>query len=125
MGLGAAGGAAAGAGIGLMADPGEEGENRVRNVVIGSAIGGVLGAGAGYLGDRLVKDREKESYEKGKSESKKDTENQIGTGMPGQPQLLPARTEAKWVPDQVRGSTFVPGHFEYMIIEGAKWQVSR
>lgn len=125
VGLGAGTGAAAGTGVGLLANPGDNGQNRVRNVLIGSAIGGALGAGVGYLGDRVVRGKEQESYDKGKSEAKKETETQINTSLSEQPQLMPAKTEARWIPDQVRGNTFVPGHFEYVIIEGAKWQTSR
>ncbi|MGE4232077.1 MAG: hypothetical protein AB7F43_02000 [Bacteriovoracia bacterium] len=125
IGAGAGVGAASGAAMGYLADPGQDGENRVRNVVIGSAIGGVLGAGVGFAADQLVKDEKQESYEKGKADAKKETPAQYSQAPYGNPTLLPAKTEAKWVPDQVRGNTFVPGHYEYIIIEGARWDASR
>ena len=46
---GAAIGAGVGATAGLLADPGDGGGHRIRNVLIGTGVGGVLGAGAGLL----------------------------------------------------------------------------
>ena len=43
------------------------------------------------------------------------------TGTSREPILIPPRVEARYVEDQVRGGTFIPGHVEYQIIEPAKW----
>ncbi len=125
VGAGAAAGGLFGAGVGAVADPGRRGEDRFRNVVIGTAIGGVAGAGAGFMMDRHLKDERQESYAKGKKEAEKDAESHAAAASGNSPRLLPARTEARWVPDQVRGNTFVPGHFEYIIIEGARWSAGK
>ena len=121
VGAGAAAGGLVGAGVGAIADPGRHGVDRFRNVVIGTAIGGVVGAGVGFMMDRHVKDERQESYEKGKKEAEKDAESHAAESLGNLPRLIPAKTEARWVPDQIRGTTFVPGHFEYMIVEGARW----
>lgn len=123
--MGAAGGAALGAGAGLIADPGPKGKYRTRNVLIGTAIGGVIGAGAGYIADREIKDSKDDAYKKGKEDALKenaDKQAQYDGGDSRQPQLIPPKTEARWVPDQIRGQTFIPGHFEYVILQGARWQ---
>lgn len=125
VGAGGIAGGVVGAGIGAIADPGPGGENRIRNVLIGTAAGSLVGAGAGFMIDRHVKDQRQEAYDKGKKESE-EAFSRKGTSAGGnQPHLSPAKTEAKWIPDQVRGSTFVPGHFEYVIIEGAHWEAGQ
>lgn len=125
IGAGGVGGATLGAGVGALADPGPDGENRVRNILIGTAAGGAVGAGAGYLVDRYVKEGEDEAYKKGKGDVQKEIFDQTSSSNAAQPRLIPPRTEARWIPDQVRGNIFVPGHFEYVIIEGAKWETKR
>lgn len=107
--------------VGAIADPGPDGTNRVRNVLIGGAIGGAIGIGGGLLTDKLVQDQRDAAYQKGRSESQKEIFNTYDSSLT-QPQLVPPKTEAKWIPDQIRGNTFVPGHFEYVIVEGAKWE---
>jgi hypothetical protein len=119
---GLAGGAALGAGVGALADPGEGGAHRVRNILIGTGAGAALGAGAGYLIDEGNESSRKEGIEKGQESEKKELQDHLNSqGAPG-PKLVPARTEAVWIPDLVRGNTFVPGHFEYRIIEAARWE---
>lgn len=125
IGAGAGAGAALGAGVGALADPGEGGEHRIRNVLIGTAIGGVVGAGTGYVADRYAKDEKDAAYQKGKLETQKEISEHPVYSDANQPKLVPPRTEARWIPDQVRGATFVPGHFEYIILEGAKWEPTR
>lgn len=121
IGAGAGVGAGLGAGAGMLADPGPEGENRVRNVLIGSAVGGVVGAGAGFIADRIVKEGKDDAYQRGKKDQQREISDSAPSGSGQQPKLIPPRTEARWIPDQIRGNTFVPGHFEYVIIESAKW----
>jgi phage tail tape-measure protein len=124
VGAGASIGGVAGATAGALADPGPGGSNRFRNVVIGTAIGGALGAGAGFMVDRTVKDDKQESYDKGKQDAEHDLSMQAA-GMGNEPRLIPPKTEARWIGDQVHGSTFVPGHFEYVILESAHWESTR
>lgn len=116
--VGAGAGGGLGAGIGAMVDPGPKGEGRIRNVFIGAAAGSLIGAGTGYLAHEEIEDREKKSYEKGKKEAEKSNVTLSGGGAPV---LLPARVESRFVDEQVRGSVYVPAHFEYVIVEPARW----
>jgi hypothetical protein len=125
VGAGGLVGGGLGAGAGLLADPGDNGQNRIRNVFIGSAIGGALGAGTGYVADRFVKDEKDEAYKKGKSDKEKEISDRLDSSSVSQPRLLPAKTEARWIPDQIRGNTFIPGHFEFNIVEGARWESNK
>ena len=121
VGTGAAAGGVLGAGVGALADPGEGGHNRFRNVVIGIAAGSIVGAGTGFILDRNGKDDRDDAYARGNKDGKKEIETQANMSGMSSPRLLPAKTEAKWVPDQVRGNVFVPAHFEYFISESARW----
>lgn len=118
--LGSGVGAGVGAGIGAMVDPGPKGEGRIRNVFIGAAAGSLIGAGAGYVAHDFVEGREKDAYKKGKNDGSKG--QATSSGVPGAPVLLPPRIEARFVDEQVRGNTFVPAHFEYVIVEPARWE---
>jgi len=109
--------------VGAIADPGPDGNNRFRNIVIGTAAGSLVGAGAAYAIDRSNHD----SNEDGKKQGKKEAEEEANrrnqsSGSGNTPELIPPKTEAKWIPDQVHGSTFVPGHFEYSIVSPARWE---
>jgi hypothetical protein len=122
---GSAGGAALGAGVGALADPGPNGANRIRNVLIGSGVGAIVGAGAGLLLHQSNASSENEGYQKGKEAGQKEIEAQANSPDGHPPKLIPAKTEAHWIPDLVRGNTFVPGHFEYQISQGARWSTTR
>jgi hypothetical protein len=102
-----------------MVDPGPKGEGRIRNVFIGAAAGSLIGAGAGYFAHDLVESRERDAFEKGKKEGSK--AQAAGNVAPGAPVLLPPRVESRFVDEQVRGNVFVPAHFEYVIVEPARW----
>ena len=125
IGSGAGAGALFGGGIGALADPGRRGQNRIRNILIGTAIGGAVGAGSGYLTHRLTQNEAESSYKDAKDVGKKEEFERSTNSSENTPNLIPPRTEAVWVPDLVRGQTFIPGHFEYRIIEGAHWEVQR
>lgn len=125
IGAGAGMGALLGGGVGALADPGRGGGNRFRNILIGTGVGGAVGAGTGYIAHRLAQDDREESYKKGKDETKKEITDQAMAGSGSAPSLVPPKTESFWVPDQIRGQTFIPGHFEFRIIEGAHWEVNR
>lgn len=126
IGTGAGIGMAAGAGVGAIADPGPNGKYRFRNVVIGSAVGAVAGAGVGYALDRHNHDEREDAKKEGKKEAEDEQSRRSdASSSSGSPQLIPPKTEAKWIPDQTRGSTFVPGHFEYVIVSPAHWEASQ
>lgn len=55
-----------------------------------------------------------------------DGKSTTASGASGQPPvLIPPRTEARWIADQIHGNTFVPAHIEYSIVESAKWATPR
>lgn len=117
--LGAGSGAAAGAGIGALVDPGPNGRGRIKNAYVGAAAGAVLGGAAGYLLHETTAARESAAFEKGKSEGLMRSAQASGSGQP--PNLVPAKVEVRFVDDQVKGNTFIPAHFEYVILEQAHW----
>jgi hypothetical protein len=130
LGKSAATGAGIGAGVGatagFLADPGPDGSKRIKNVMIGTAIGGVVGAGTGYMVGKSAESDREAARNKGKNDALTEMQNKTTSGEDrGQPKLVPPKTEARWVPDGVRGNTFVPGHFEYVIIEPARWEMGR
>jgi hypothetical protein len=120
---GAGVGGLAGGGVGAIADPGPNGNNRFRNVVIGTAAGALVGAGVGYAINRSNHDATEDGKQQGKKEAE-DEQNKRNqsSAAGGAPELIPPKTEAKWIPDQVKSSTFIPGHFEYSIITPARWE---
>jgi hypothetical protein len=117
--LGAGIGTVAGAGVGMIAPGGRDGQYRARNVIVGGALGGLLGAGTGYVGHELVEKSNQEAYAKGKDAGKTASSGYVGGT--GQPTLIPPQIETKFVDDQVRGNVFVPAHVEYIITSPARW----
>jgi len=75
--------------------------------------------------DRFVHDERDDAAKHAKEEASHEAETHAAASTGLEPRLIPARTEARWVPDQIRGSTFVPGHFEYVIVEGARWETGK
>jgi hypothetical protein len=124
-GAGAAIGAGVGGTAGLLADPGDGGNNRIRNVLIGAGIGGALGAGAGLLMGNSSEDQKKDAYAQGQKAGQAEGANSAAADSKAQPRLIPAKTQARWVSDQVRGNIFTPAHFEFLIIEPAHWEVGK
>lgn len=112
-------GAGLGAGVGAIADGGDGGQHRIRNVFIGATAGALVGAGAGYLAHDAAKKAEREAFLNGKKEGQKEVH--AASDGSREPVLIPPKVEARYIEDQVRGSTFVPGHVEYQIVEQARW----
>lgn len=112
-------GAGLGGAVGAIADGGAYGQNRIRNVFIGSTAGSLLGAGTGYLTHDTIRKAKSEAYQNGKKDGQKEVK--LSTSSSREPVLIPPRVEARYVEDQVRGGTFIPGHVEYQIVEPAKW----
>ncbi len=119
-GLGAGAGAVLGGGVGAIANPGASGKGRIKNIVIGTAAGAALGAGAGYGAQKFIESRENGAFEKGKADGRRRLEEYSSPGE--EPSLLPAKIEAVYVDDMVRGNLFIPAHVEYRIVEPARWQ---
>ena len=111
--LGAGGliGVAVGGGIGA-AIPDQSGNERVRNVVIGSAIGGT----AGLLMGAAAYKNELKQYEY----QKKAPNYPLDPPIP--PSLKKAKVESRWIESKIGGNRFIGGHWEFIIIEPAGWE---
>lgn len=115
--LGGAVGAGTGAIVGGIADPGKDGQYRTRNVIIGSAIGGIAGIAAGALIHSSSEDKKREAYEQGKSDTTKKQQ-----GNASMPNLKNPKVEARWMDGKISGSRYIEGHFEYVIVEPVRWE---
>lgn len=113
-GLGGLIGATGGAAIGGIVDPGKNGEYRTRNVIVGAALGGMAGLIAGSAMHDEIKTRESAAYSKGRASAP-----QVSTGS--MPSLKGAKVESRWIEGRVVGNRYIEGHFEYIIIEPARW----
>ena len=93
--------------------------SKERNMLIGTAVGSVIGAVAGYQSHKYLKKRKKKSFREGRKKNTSSTHSQIATGHS---KLKPAKIRVRFVDDQVKGKTKIPAHFEYDIVEEAKWE---
>ena len=114
VGTGAAIGAVGGAAIGGIVDPGRDGEYRTRNVVVGATLGAILGAASGSALHKRFEDAKKESFEKGKASPKSESGNP--------PKLSEPKIEARWIEARVQGNRYIEAHWEYIILEPARWE---
>lgn len=114
--LGGAVGVGTGAIIGGIADPGKDGQYRTRNVIIGSTIGGLSGMATGALIHSSTEDKKRDAYEQGKLDAVK--KQQANENMPS---LKNPKVEAHWIDGKISGNRFIEGHFEYVIVEPARW----
>ncbi len=110
---GAGFGAIGGAAIGGIADPGKNGEYRTRNVLVGATLGTMVGAVSGSLIHKKMEASKKEAYEKGKSTPRPDSS--------GQPTLTEPKVDARWIEGHGQGNRWIDGHWEYIILEPARW----
>lgn len=113
--FGGAVGAGTGMAIGAIADPGQNGQYRTRNVVIGGALGTMAGMFAGSLIHS--------SGEKGKAEAFKAGQASAPPIDPNeQPKLIPAQWRAEVVEAKRIGNRFIPRHVEFVITDQARWE---
>jgi hypothetical protein len=97
VGLGAALGGGTGALVGSIADSGKNGKYRTRN--------------------KESEKKRKEAFLKGQS-SRPQME-----GAP--PSLSTPKVETKWIDGRAIGNRYIEGHFEYIIVEPARWESSQ
>jgi hypothetical protein len=115
--LGGGIGAGAGAVLGGIADPGKDGEYRTRNVIVGSALGGMAGMVTGAVIHENTESKKQEAFQAGQKSASQP--------KPGaMPALSNPKVEAHWVESRVIGNRFVEGHFEYVIVEPTRWDVT-
>lgn len=115
VGLGGAIGTGTGAVLGGIVDPGKNGEYRTRNVIVGAALGGMAGMVAGSVIHQNTEKEKREAFLKGRASA---PPPQAGV----MPTLKPARVESQWIEGHPVGTNrWVEGHFEYLIVEPARW----
>lgn len=115
LGLGGAIGAGTGAVLGGIVDPGKNGEYRTRNVVIGAALGGMAGMVTGSIIHEETEKKKREAFLKGRASAPPPQAGVV-------PTLKPARVESQWIEAHPVGTNrWVEGHFEYLIVEPARW----
>lgn len=112
--LGGAVGAGSGALLGSIADPGKKGQYRTRNVILGTAIGGMAGmVAATVVFDRSEKEK-RDAFLKGQAAAT--PKNAVA------PQLQEPKVESRWIEGRVQGNRYIEGHFEHIIVEPSRWQ---
>ena len=115
--LGGAIGAGTGAVLGGIVDPGKHGEYRTRNVIIGSAFGGMAGMATGALLHDNTEDKKKEAYLAGQESMKNKA-----PPPPNGPNVSQPRVEVEWVDGKIVGNRYIDGHYERIITEQAHWE---
>lgn len=115
--LGGAIGAGTGAVLGGIVDPGKNGQYRTRNVVIGSAFGGMAGMATGALLHDNTEDKKKEAYLAGQESMKNRP-----APPPDGPGLTQATVKIEWIEGRAIGNKWVDGHYERTISEPVRWQ---
>lgn len=114
IGLGGGLGAGAGAIAGGLANPGKDGQYRTRNVIVGTALGGMAGMLAGSVIHNEMEDQKRDAFSKGQASAPSPK-----TGA--MPSLKTAKVESRWIEGRSVGNRYIEGHFEYLIIEPARW----
>jgi hypothetical protein len=117
-GLGGVVGAGTGAIAGGLANPGKDGEFRTRNVIIGTALGGMSGLITGGLIHQEMEAKKQEAFQKGRASAP----TTKGGAMPA---LKGPQVESRWVEAHIVGNKYIDGHFEYIITTPAKWDESQ
>lgn len=113
-GLGGMIGTGTGAVLGGIVDPGRNGEYRTRNVIVGSALGGMAGLIAGSVIHDEMESQKKDAFLKGRASAP-----QAAAGA--MPSLKSPKVESRWIEGRVVGNRYIEGHFEYVITEPARW----
>ena len=118
--LGGAIGAGSGAVLGGIVDPGQNGQYRTRNVIIGSAFGGMVGMASGALLHDNTEEKRKEAF----LEGQKSVQNRP-VPPPAGPDVSQPKVEIQWVDGKVVGNRYIDGHYERTIVEPARWEAGQ
>ena len=114
--LGGTVGAGMGAALGAIADPGKKGEYRTRNVIIGTAAGGLAGMLAGAVVQNEVELQKKEAFLKGRASNPSQKRGEM-------PTLKPAEIETRWIEGRAVGpNVWIDGHYEHRIVSPSRWE---
>jgi hypothetical protein len=116
-------GGAIGAGAGGLAGSFLPG-NTPQNIVIGSIAGGTLGALSGALIHKSIEDKERDSYEKGKKDSKNDRSSGGAMGFNAAKRWLAPRLERRWKDEELLegGKVLDEGHYQDVVVEEGHWE---
>jgi hypothetical protein len=122
--LGAGIGATAGATLGVLANQNDPPGKRTQGALIGAGLGGLFGA---LMGHGAYKEQQKKAQaDMFDVNSGPGLEVFGSAGENGnRPILKPARVRVRYVEDQIKDGTFVPAHFEYEIVEPARFEKSK
>jgi len=121
---------AAGAGVGGLVGgvtgsflPGDE-SSKPKNILVGAVAGGAVGALSGALIHKSMEDKERDAFEKGKSEGAKTSKGSLASASSRSTsgRYIPPKIERRWVDDEVRGNILVEGHYEQVIVEEGHWE---
>lgn len=115
VGLGAGIGAGAGMAIGAIADPGQNGQYRTRNVVIGGTLGAMSGMVTGSLLHSAGEKSKNDAFKAGQASALPIDPNE-------QPKLVAAQWRAELIEAKRIGNRFIPRHVEYVITDPARWE---
>lgn len=114
IGLGGGIGAGTGAVLGGIVDPGKNGEYRTRNVIVGAALGGMAGMIAGSVIHENTESQKQDAYKRGQASPAKKPDSM--------PSLKNPKVDARWIEGRIIGNRYVEGHWEYIILEPARWE---
>ena len=114
VGTGAGIGALGGAGIGAIADPGRNGQYRTRNVVIGATVGAMAGMVTGSLMHKHSEEEKAKAFTDGKKSGPA-----AGDSTP--PKLADPKIEARFIDGKAQGNRYIGPHWEYILVEPARW----
>lgn len=106
--------------VGALADASPKGRLRGQSMFCGSTIGGLVGAGAGYL----FHPNDPKKAEMAEAASQANALINPKAKPPqtiDHPLVVPPQVETRYVDDQVKGNTFVPGHLEFQMIQPGQW----
>ncbi len=118
VGMGAGIGALGGVAIGGIADPGKDGEYRTRNVIIGATLGTMAGAVTGSVLHKRMGEEKAKAYESGKKSPPPSNDN-------APPKLTDPKIEARFVEGKAQGNRYIGPHWEYVLVEPARWTESQ
>lgn len=113
-------GSLAGGTIGALVDAGPKDRLRGQNLFCGSSIGGLLGASGAYL----LHPNDSKRAEIADMASQTNAlmkPKQQAIDSADHPLVVPPQVETRYVDDQVKGNTFVPGHLEFQIVQPGQW----
>lgn len=113
-------GSLVGGAIGSLADAGKNGRLRAQNIFMGSSIGGAAAATSAFLLHPKDDKKEEMASFADKTNALMKPPAPLGATV-DHPLLVPPRVETRYLDDQVKGNTFIPGHLEFQLVQPGQW----